>query len=160
MRVTEEPIDPETLASLEDAAGEGAELAGIRLDAPPLEIVAAINAFVRREQEQPTEGVDYWEDRALPLGCLWGLQLVSHFGWEWANVTLHDHGDAQAMGVFSQDRSLAIYPFYFLFGCLENGAPVTVLLTFNMLESGKIPPQAAKSYVNVMDGARHIVPPR
>jgi hypothetical protein len=159
MRVTEEPIDPEILESLAGAAGEAAELARIGVDAAPLEIVTAINDFVRQEQKEPAEDADHWDDRALPLGSLWGLQFVRQFGWQWANVTLHDHGDVKAMGVFSPDRSLAIYPFYFIFGCLENQAPVTILLAFNMLAEGKIPPLPANGYENVMEGVHHIVPP-
>jgi hypothetical protein len=159
MRVTEEPIDPDLLETLAGAAGEGAELAGTDVDADPADIITAINAFVRHEQKHPTEGIDPWDDRALPLGCLWGLQLVRQFGWEWANVTLHDHGDVKAMGLFSPDRSLAIYPFYFLFGCLENQAPVTILLAFNMLVAGKIPPLPSGGYENAMEGVHHIVPP-
>lgn len=159
MRVTEEPIDPELLDTLAQAAGEGAELARIGVDADPAVIVAAINDFVRHEQDEPVEGIDNWDDRALPLGCLWGLQVVRRFGWEWANVTLHEHGDVKALGVFSPDRSLAIYPFYFLFGCLENKVTVTILLAFNMLVEGKLPPLPPNGYENVMEGVHHIVPP-
>jgi hypothetical protein len=159
MRVTEEPIDPDILESLAGAAGEGAELAEVSLGATPAEIVRAINDFVQRQHGEPTDDVDNWEDRALPLGSLWGMQLVRQFGWEWANVTLHDHGDVKAMGVFSADRSLAVYPFYFIFGCLEHQATVTILLAFNMLVEGKIPPLPAGGYANVMEGVHHIVPP-
>ena len=159
MCVTEEPIDPDILESLAGAAGEGAELAEVSLDATPAEIVAAINDLVYRQQKEPTDDVDNWEDRALPLGCLWGMQLVRQFDWEWANVTLHDHDDVKAMGVFSPDRSLAVYPFYFIFGCLEHQATVTILLAFNMLDGGKIPPLPAGGYENVMEGVHHIVPP-
>ena len=63
------------------------------------------------------------------------------------------------VGIFSADRSLAIYPFQFAHGCIQTGVPVTILLAYNMLKDGfgipKLPPQG---YVNLMDGVRHIVP--
>jgi hypothetical protein len=157
MHVTEEKIEPSLLANIEGSAGEGAELAGVAIDAAPLEIVTAVNTFVSKPPRK--RGVDNWTDRALPLGSLWGCQLVRHFGWEWSRVTFHEHGDSKAIGVFSKDRSLAVYPWHFVFGCLENQAPVTILLSFNMLAAGKIPAQAAKAYVNLMEGVHHIVPP-
>jgi hypothetical protein len=159
MRITEAPIDPDMLQNIEGAAGEGAELAEIFVDDSPAAIVAAVNDLVVEEQKHPVEGIDHFDDRALPLGSLWGMQLVRQLGWQWAEVTLHDHNDAKAVGVFSPDRSLAIYPFYFIYGCLENGVPSTILLAFNMLLEGKIPPQEPKAYVNLMEHVHHIVPP-
>ena len=159
MRVTEEEVAPSTLASIEGAAGEGADLVGVRIDAPASEVIAAINKFVSKPPKRRRGRVDNWTDRALPLGSLWGQQLVRHFGWGWAWVTFHDHDDSKAVGVFSKDTSLAVYPFHFVFGCLENRAPVTILLSFNMLDAGAVPEQGAKAYVNLMDGVHHIVPP-
>lgn len=159
MRVTEEEIAPTTVANVDGAPAEGADFIGVRLDQSPAEIVAAINAFVSKPPRRRSGRIDNWTDRALPLGSLWGQQLVRRFGWEWSSVTFHEHDDSKAVGVFSKDRSLAVYPFHFIFGCLENQAPVTILLSFNMLEAGAIPAQGAKEYINLMDGVHHIVPP-
>src|SRR5579885_1191186 len=114
------------LANIEGSAGEGAELIGVSVDATPLAIVAAINAFVTKSQKRRSGRFDNWTDRALPLGSLWGCQLVRQFGWEWAGVIFHEPGDSKAFGVFAKDRSLAVYPWHFIFGCLENKAPVTI----------------------------------
>jgi hypothetical protein len=159
MHVTEEAIADRMLANIEGAAGEGAELVGVELDATPLEIITALNKFVSKPPRRRSKQVDNWTDRALPLGSLWGCQLAREFGWEWSSVIFHEHGDSKAIGVFAQDRSLAVYPWHFIFGCLENKATVTILLAFNMLAAGKIPAQPAKAYVNLMDGVHHIVPP-
>ncbi len=145
MNVTEEEIAPSILASIEGAAGEGADLIGVQIDRSPAEIVAAINAFVSTPPERRSGRIDKWTDRSLPLGSLWGRQLVRRFGWEWSSITFHDHDGSKAVGVFSQDRSLAVYPFHFVFGCLENQAPVTILLSFNMLEAGTIPARGRRS---------------
>jgi hypothetical protein len=159
MRLTEEKIEPGTLAAIEGAAVEGAELIGVRADATPLQIVTAVNRFVRNEQKGYSERVDNWNDRALPLGSLWGCQLVRQFGWEWAAVIFHEHGDSKAIGVFTKDRSLAVYPWHFIFGCLENNATVTIVLSFNMVAAGGIAAEEAYAYVNLMERVHHIVPP-
>lgn len=160
MHVTEDRIKTSTLVHIEGSAGEGAELVGVRVDAAPLEIVTAVNQFVSKQQRRRRSSrVDNWTDRALPLGSLWGCQLVRQFGWEWSGVIFHEHGDSKAVGVFAKDRSLAVYPWHFIFGSLENKAPVTILLSFNMLAAGRIPAQRAKAYVNLMEGVHHIVPP-
>ena len=79
--------------------------------------------------------------------------------WQWASVTFHDFEGSQAAGVFSPDRALAIYPFHFVYGCMENGAPVTILLSYNMLVDGtRIPALPKRGYENVMDNVRHVVP--
>lgn len=159
VHVTEEEIPASMLANIEGSAAEGADLVGVAVDAAPLEIVAAVNKFVSKPPKRRSGRVDNWTDRALPLGSLWGCQLVRQFGWEWAGVIFHEHGDSKAFGVFAKDRSLAVYPWHFIFGCLENKAPATILLSFNMLAAGRIPAQEAKAYVNLMDGVHHIVPP-
>jgi hypothetical protein len=71
----------------------------------------------------------------------------------------HDRGDAEAVGVFSRDRSLAIYPFHFVFSCLEERAPVTILLAFQILSEGtRVPKLPAGGYENVMDNVHHSPP--
>lgn len=160
MKITEGSIPDSTRESLIGAAGEGAEIIGVSLQSPPTEIVKAINAFVAKPPKKWFfSKIDNWSDRALPLGCLWGLQLVREFDWEWTSVTFHGQGGSKAIGVFSKNRSIGVYPFEFIFGCLENQAPVTIMLAFNMLSSGKIPDLPPGEFQNLMDGVHHIVPP-
>ncbi len=85
--------------------------------------------------------------------------MVRQFGWHWADITQHDHNDFKVVAVVSEDRSLAIFPFHYCFGCLENNVTPAVLLAFNMLVAGKVPKLEARGYANLMDGVRHIVPP-
>lgn len=124
------------------------------------EIVAAIDQCVCQLQKTSGIPVSEEDDPALTLGSLWGQQLVKEFGWSWAGVTFHDHKDTEAIGVFSADRSLAIYPFHFIWGCLENNEPVTIQLAFNILkDASRIPPLPPKGYENVMEHAHHADPP-
>jgi len=160
MSTSEEPI-PESIAeNLHGAAAEGAELVGTSVDAEPEKIVDAINRFLTK----PKKGgwfskVDNWDDRALPIGSLWGAAMVREFGWTWASLIQHDHDDFKAIAVVNEDRSLAVFPFHYCFGCLESNVTPTPLLAFNMLRAGKIPQQEAGGYTNLMDGVQHIVPP-
>ncbi|WP_406699855.1 hypothetical protein V5E97_13500 [Singulisphaera sp. Ch08] len=159
MSVSDYTVEPHILAGINDSADEGAALADVTTDDPPLKIVTAINTFVSKPRTRSSGHVDNWLDRALPLGSLWGQQMVRQFNWEWSGVVFQGRGDTKAIGVFSKDRSLAIYPWHFVFGCLENNATVTILLSFNMLLAGKIPAQKQGDYVNLMDHVHHIIPP-
>jgi len=159
-KLTEESLPPAIASSLPSVAAEGARMAGISSDAEPLRIIEAINEFIadsRKRRNDPS--VDNWTDRALPLGCLWGAQLVRQFGWQWASVTRHDSTDTKAIGVFDARRSLAVYPFEFVFRTLESRSYPTILLSFNMLLHGRIPELPAGGYESLMEGVRHIVPP-
>jgi hypothetical protein len=159
MIISDYSVEPHILEGIDGSAAEGASLAGAATDDPPLKIVTAVNTSVSRPPGGASGRVDNWTDRALPLGSLWGQQLVRQFGWEWSGVVFHDRGDTKAIGVFTKDRSLAIYPWHFVFGCLENNATVTILLSFNMLLAGRIPAQKKGGYVNLMDHVHHIIPP-
>ncbi|MCO8120888.1 hypothetical protein NHH03_04000 [Stieleria sp. TO1_6] len=157
--ISESPILAEHVDLVHKVANDAATFLGVDPNsAPPETVVERVDDFVYRLQKGEVAAPE-GEDVEVYFGCLWGQQLVRELGWQWANVTFHDHGDSQAMGVFSPDRSLAIYPFHFITGCLENGAPVTIMLAFNTLRDGEsvpaLPPQA---YENVMDNVHHIVP--
>lgn len=166
MNVTEKQIDDETLDSIREYAQEAAEWLEIGLtdELKPEDIVAAVDQRVHEIQKQgPGEDAektaDTNEEAALTLASLWGEQLVRHLGWHWAKIAFHDHDDAEAIGVFSPDRSLAIYPFHFVFSCFEDGVPVTILLAFDVLSDGqRVPDLPKRGYENVMDNVHHVIP--
>jgi hypothetical protein len=162
MKLTEKPIDADIAKCLPGAAREGAELVGVTLEDFPARIVEAIDVFVATPQKKRWfRKVDHWNERAMPLGALWGTQLVRQFGWEWIHVVQHAEGDDafEAIGVFDRRRSVGVYPFHYVFGCVENRVRPTILLAYNLWQEGGIPEQAARSYQNLMEGVRHIVPP-
>jgi hypothetical protein len=165
MKVTELQFDDSLRAHVPGAAKEGAAIVGVAATDSPLSIVEAINGFVAKPPkrgwfEKVDNKVDNWNDRALPVGALWATQMERRFGWEWVNTIQHDHNDFKVVGVFDKERRLGIYPFHYVFGCLENGVYPTILLAFNMLVAGDIPRFEPLAYVNLMNGVRHIVPPR
>jgi hypothetical protein len=163
MNISEEAVSEAILDNIKACAMDARNALGPDFaDADPPEVVNAIDDFAYHWQkgERPsTDLIAGGEDARLVMGSLWGEQLVKQFGWEWAKVTFHDHGDSVTFGVFSPDRSLAIYPLDFMLGCLNDpGVDVTVMLSYNMLEGGKIPKLESKSYSNVMEGVHRIVP--
>jgi hypothetical protein len=157
--VTESSVSSENEDLIQQVVIDAAEFLGLDLaSASPESIVNAVDDYVHRLQ-LGTAPLPEGQDAELFFGCLWGEQLVREFGWQWANVTFHDHKDTQALGVFSPDRSLAIYPFHFIFGCLENKSPTTISLSFNVLrDPSRIPDLPVRGYENVMDNVHHVVP--
>ena len=163
MNITEGRVPSDVMASIRGCAKDARQVLGKKYaKADPATVVRAIDDFVYRWQRDDRPSEDDVEDgdtARLIMGSLWGEMLVEEFGWEWAEVTFHDHDDSVAFGVVSPDRSLAIYPLEFLLGYVQDPeVDVTVALSFNMLKAGKVPTMRKKSYTNVMDGVRRIVP--
>ena len=163
MNVTEEPIPENLLRNIKGCAKDALKVLGSKFaKADAATVVAGIDDFAYRWQkgDRPsTKVVEDGEEAHLIFGSLWGEQIVKQFGWEWAKVTFHDYDDSVAFGVFSPDRSLAIYPLEFMLGCLQDpDVDVTVALSFNMLQAGKVPKMKKKSYTNVMEGVNRLVP--
>lgn len=126
--------------------------------AKPQKIVTQIDRHVRKMQQGAAKKPDT-ERPDIFFGCLWGAQLARELSWEWASLTFFGPDESQAIGVFSKDRALAIYPFNFISDCLTCGRAVTIMLSFEFLQDGtRIPPLAPLGYVNVMDHVQHIVP--
>jgi hypothetical protein len=95
---------------------------------------------------------------ALGLGSVWGNQLVRRFGWEW--VCLQQDGQ-DLYAVVSQDRSIAVYPTYFIKACLDDPrVDCTVMLAFNMLVAGNVAGLPPQGYENLMQGVHRIIPKR
>ncbi|HVS39847.1 MAG TPA: hypothetical protein VMS17_30090 [Gemmataceae bacterium] len=163
MNITEQEVPKGILDSIKGCADDALNILGSAFaNADPPTIVAAVDDFVYRWQKgerPPADVVEDGEQARLLFGSLWGEQIVKQFGWQWAKVTFHDYGDATAFGVFSPDRSLAIYPLDFMLGCIrDSNVDVTAMLSFEMLRAGQVPKMNKKSYINVMDGVRRIVP--
>lgn len=157
--ISEERIDAELLDNIEQSAREAALLLRLDANAAAIERVRAVDEFVYAWQKGERPPIAEDDDLSMTLGSLWGQQLASQLGWQWAAVTFHDFEDSKAVGVFSPDRSLAIYPFHFIYGCMENGASVTILLAYNLLvDDTKIPALPKNGYENVMDNVHHVVP--
>jgi len=157
--ISECELEPSIQDLINGSASTAMQLLHLDSHASQERIVSAIDECIY--QMQKGSGPSIGEDE-LPnclFGSLWGKQLETKLGWEWAEICFHKYEDARAVGIFSPDRSLAIYPFHFIESCLDEGAPVTILLAFNMLVDGtEIPKLPHGGYENVMDNVHHIVP--
>jgi len=153
---------PESMAeALRAEVERGTKLLAVSPDDDPAVIVAAVDACVYDWQcgQKPPENVLDAEDAPFTLGAVWGQQLVRAFGWEWATMTFHEHGDTTAPGVLSPNRALAVYPIHFMMGCLQDSSvDATILLAFNMLEARTIGETKPGSFFNLMDGVHRIIP--
>jgi hypothetical protein len=162
MRITETPMDPTMALQVRNCAKDClALLKGKASSADMKGVAAALDAFVFDWQQgrRPPANVITPDDVPYTFGSLWGELIVARFKWQWAGVTFHDHGNSKAIGVFSPDRSMAIYPIHFLIGCLRDpGIDCTIALAYNMMDAGKFPAVPAKGYFNLMDGVHRIVP--
>ncbi len=153
--VRESEVRKDLLDQFIAVANEGRQLLGKAEGGDAAEWIAAMDGYVS-QSGLDLDGTDLWTERALPIGTLWGELCIRELGWEWVKVHFED--GSSAIGVFSKDRSIGIYPWYFVLGCVENGAPVTIELAWNMLRGGAIPKLDRNSYTNLMDGVHHIVP--
>jgi len=159
-QITENAVDQELLDNIQACAEEAAGMLAIDMTtATPSSIVEAVDGFVFDWQKGQQAEFHEDDDPALMFGSLWGEQLVAELGWQWSSVIFHEQDDSVAVGVFSPDRAMAVYPFHFVFGCMENNAPVTIMLAFNMLhEDSGVPALPAGGFENVMDHVQHAVP--
>jgi hypothetical protein len=158
---SEHPFPESTAEALREEIADGTKLLGVSPDDDPAKIVAAVDAFVFDWQcgDHPPASVLDAEDAPFRMGAVWGEQLVRAFGWEWAMVKFHEHGDTTAPGVLSPDRALAVYPIHFIMGCLQDSTvDTTILIAFNMLAAGSIDGSTPGSYFNLMDGVHRIIP--
>lgn len=157
--LTEHAIDAELQENIQGWAADAVALLGLSTTATAEATIRTIDEFIFAWQKGQRPPLAADQDLSVTLGSLWGQQLVRELGWHWAAVTFDDTPDAHAVGVFSPDRSLAIYPFHFVFGCIDDACPVTIELAFNILVDGRRVPALPKgSYENVMDNVHHSLP--
>ena len=159
---TETAMEPDMLNMLVAAGEDAVKVIGIASSADdPAKVVGAIDAYVYAWQKGklPKKSRLDADDAPYALGSLWGQQLVRKFGWHWATITFHEHGDSQAPGVISPNASMAVYPIHFVLGCLQDSdVDATILLSYNMLVAGDKPDVKPKEYSNLMELVHRIVP--
>jgi hypothetical protein len=163
MKVKESSLSAEILENIEGCAGDAVALLGLDTSRRPAsveKVLESINAFLLRSQKAKRKDATTYDDLSFNLGSLWGEQLVKSLKWEWVCLTILNKERSKAVAVVSPDRSLAILPFDFVYSCLADNTPVTILLAYNMIKDGtRIPHIGAGAYANVMEYVHHIVPP-
>lgn len=162
---SEQPLSPDTAKLISGSARDGLAMLGLDESSSPQTVIDSLDAFVDAVQHGERllpDGIDK-DDLPYICGSLWGEQLARQFGWQWATVTFHRHGDTQAPGILSPDRKAAIYPIHFLIGCFRDpGVDCTIALCFNLLVADKMSDLKVsdQTYINLMDRVGRIVPRR
>lgn len=156
--IWEEPVNSDHMEMIQTLIEDTASLLNLNVTKDsPRKIIEEVDRCISSLQKGGGPKFPEHVGADLGLASLWGSQIVRQFGWEWAQVIFNADEDSLSVGVFSPDRSLAIHPFHFVFGCLEQNAEIKVLLSFNlMLES--LPTFESDSYENLMDHVHFIVP--
>lgn len=117
-------------------ARAGAKHLALPMDAAPGEIVGAINTWLRAieddEQERPED------DTVMQLAVLLAVQYTRAFAWKWARITWDE--DFAAHSVTAPDASIAIAPIQWVNAISKKEATTNVLLNFNMVAAGNVPP--------------------
>jgi hypothetical protein len=161
--MSERPLTPQEMSEFRTCAANGGTLLGVSTDAASLDVVQAIEDYVGA-WHKPKGGFlarlfaskPDTIQTALALGALWGDQLVREFGWEW---TCHRADGMDLYCVVTKDRSLALFPTYYVKACLDDATiDCTIVLAFNMLQAGSVPTLPAGGFENLMSGVQRIVP--
>lgn len=164
MTISERPLTSEEKNEFERYATQArANLGMTDSNIEPNTIVQKLNDFVDQWQQERSNPFKRLLSRkpdpidvALGLGVVWGDQIVRAFGWEWVCV-LQD--GQELYGVVSPNRTLVIFPTYFLKACLENPKmDCTAMLAFNMLRAGNLPELPPNGYESLMHGVQRIIP--
>jgi hypothetical protein len=161
--ISERPLDDTERVEFEIFGEKGLALLCQQASSDPHVLVDAVDActyshqkrnrfFLSRVFRRKTTNIE----KALGLGIVWGNQLVRRFGWEWVCLVING---VDRYAVVSPDRSLAVYPTYFIKACLDNPyADCTAMLAFNMMDENNVPDQTPGTYLNMMEGVFRIIP--
>jgi hypothetical protein len=165
MTISETPMPPEAIAGISAHAREGRALCGVVFGGEPTDddsrtVVDWVDHAISEWQRtglHPDLEVGR-EDMIGVLGFTWGEQIVAAHGWQWVNLTFHEHNDWQTIAVVSTDRLLMILPFAFIYECLDRGADVTIGMSIRAIGSDVVPTLPPGGYLDLMHGLRRVVP--
>jgi len=144
----ERELSAEEFRELEGLLPQAYRLVGLDPGSAPSAsaVVRAINDVIGRLRADPP-GEERAIDLSLALGCLLGQQWCTGLGWEWRLVTV---GGFEGYGVVPADRRFAYFPMRDLHDLLRRKASeLNVLLLFNMVAAGNVPPASPHEYVRL-----------
>jgi hypothetical protein len=137
-RLSSQPADPDILDEVDEAAAHAISQLGLLRDSEPQAIASAIRTHV--DAVRPLSGEEL-DETAIVLAALWAEQVRRALNWEW--VELKKGRKSVGYGIVSPDRALVTLPILYMRELLADAArDNTVLLLFNMLVAGNVPPSA------------------
>lgn len=128
---------PEDRVDLDAARRRARARTGLPAGAPPVEVVAAVAAEIRRID--PRAGEDARVDLAFELGVLWGDQIVRTARWEWVELSW-DAGSAPA--IVSPDRAHACFPTRLVADAIEASRGTLPAHAFRRIQTHALPTAA------------------
>lgn len=91
---------------------------------------------------------DQIADRAIELGTLAGQIFCWMLDWEWCRV--RQAKGSESICVCNPNRSIALAPVEWIQDLiLDRKRPLNCLLTFNMIQAGRLPPSRPYSYARI-----------
>lgn len=129
-------LEEEEVDEIGKYAVQAAAFVEIGLQAAPRDVVTAINSCLREIEDGQRSRPD--DDTVMGIGILLGTQYTREFAWSWAYVTWDDGFSAHC--VTSPDRAYAIAPIQWVNGISKKETTTNVLLNFNMIAAGNVPP--------------------
>lgn len=86
-------------------------------------------------------------DSAIELGYLVGHVFCQGQNWEWCIVSAPKEEDA--ICICNENRAMTIEPIEWIYQLLAKDIPVNCLLTYNMIDAGRLPPVRPGSYARI-----------
>jgi hypothetical protein len=112
-----------------------------------------------QQSESPPKGGELdADDFIFAFGTAWGNTVVQQHGWQWVDLTFHEHDDWVGRAVVSPDRSLYILSYAHIHECLGGTDEVKISMSINVIGSELIPALEPHSYVNLIHNVQRIVP--
>ena len=110
--------------------------------------IALIENEINAARAQTKQSKEDQIDRAIELGTFVGQTFCWELDWEWCNVLRPD--GSETFCVCSPDRSLAIAPTDWILRLIsDKKRPLNCLLTFNMIQHGRLPPSRPNAYAQI-----------
>jgi hypothetical protein len=144
----ERELSAEERRELEGLLPEAYLLVGLDPESVPAAgvVVRAIDDLVGRLRTDAPGGERAIE-LSLTLGCLLGQQWCSEFGWEWRLVT---SGRFKSYGVVPADSRFVYFAMKDVLDLLASETEeLNLLLLFNMVAAGNVPPASGHEYVSL-----------
>jgi len=138
-----EPLPGTVYEHLAAVLPEGLALAGVGVDASPLEAATAVDAAIRQQHEDRKE---LSESQIAGLGVVWGKAVSQATGWTWAGIA---DGETNHVCLVAQDHAHACSPIAFIKEQIEGTSASTALVLFNLIASGTLPKAALEELLFV-----------
>ncbi|MFN3151312.1 hypothetical protein [Bremerella sp.] len=141
----ESPLDEEQEAEMWQVVGATLKRLKLGKIKSTAERLGRVEEEIDALRKQKSLSQDEQVDAAIELGSLVGQCFCWELDWEWCNLA--NPSGEEDYCVCSPDRSLAFAPVDWIYELITNGKrPLNCVLTYNMIEAGRLPPSRPRAY--------------